>query len=305
MRIRSVKPEFFDSPSTAQCSPWGRLLYIAMWCMADDWGVGSANLKEMAANAFPNDDQWSSKELPSLCKEIADAYQVMFYTNRGRPYFQIPSWEDHQVTQRRAKRRFPTFEDENSVLDQAIHDLPRGDQELPNRSKESASTEQGNKEQGNRGAGEQFFSSAIASDPEPDEQEPEPRDDIDGLLDLLDLEIERNGNKRPKRNKTNQDAMRLLLDRDEASEEQVAYVIRWSQQDQFWKANILSAAKLREKFPQLVAKIRSEAERPTRRDQPRNRAQERIDNNKAVIDELRRIEEDMDNNANTIQGELL
>lgn len=148
-------------------------------------------------------------------------------------------------------------------------------------------------------------SSQVASDPRPDEQAPEPRPDVEELLDLLDAEIEANGNRPPKRNKGNRDAMRLLLDRDNATEEQAAYVIRWSQQDQFWKANILSASKLREKFPQLVAKIRSEAERPAGRDAPRNRAQERIDNNKAVIEELRRIEEDMDNHEHTIQGELL
>lgn len=107
----------------------------------------------------------------------------------------------------------------------------------------------------------------------PDEQEPRP--DIDSLLDLLDLEIQRNGNRPPKRNKTNHDAMRLLLDRDHATEEQVAYVIRWTQNDQFWKANILSAAKLREKYPQLVAKIRSEAERPTERSRTANYDQQR------------------------------
>lgn len=150
MRIRSIKPEFFDSPSTADSSPWARLLYIAMWCMADDWGVGSANLKEMAAAAFPNDDQWTSKELPSLCKEVADNYGVLFYTHRGRPYFQIPTWDDHQVTQRRAKRRFPTHDDPESTPDQAIHELPCFGKEVPSRNKENASTEQG---KGNRGKG--------------------------------------------------------------------------------------------------------------------------------------------------------
>lgn len=300
MRIRSVKPEFFDSPSTAQCSPWGRLLYIAMWCMADDWGVGSANLKEMAANAFPNDDQWTSKELPSLCKEVADAFQVTFYTNRGRPYFQIPSWEDHQVTQRRAKRRFPTLEDPNSVLDQAIHDLPCIDQELPSRSKENASTEQG---KGNRGTGEQGNSSSqVASDPRPDEPAPEPRPDVEELLDLLDAEIEANGNRPPSRTKTNRDSVRLLIDRDEYTPEQIRYVIGWCQQDNFWKANILSPKKLREKFPQLVARIKSEQERPSERGPARNRADERGDESRTVIENLRRIEEQQ---ATTIQGELL
>lgn len=140
-------------------------------------------------------------------------------------------------------------------------------------------------------------SSCPGSQATPDEPEPEPRDDVDGLLNLLDLEIERNGNRPPKRNKTNHDAMRLLLDRDDATEEQVAYVIRWSQQDQFWKANILSASKLREKFPQLVAKIRSEAERPTKGTAP-NKAEQRVDGHMSIVARFAEQEE-------TTQGELL
>ena len=150
MRIRSLKPEFFDSPSTANAGPWARLLFMGMWCMADDWGVGPGNPKELAASIFPNDDQWTSKELPGLCKEVADSYGVVFYTHRGRPYFQIPTWEDHQITQRRAKRRYPTADDPESVLDQASPELPSIRKELPCIDKEKSSSEQGS-----RGSGEQ------------------------------------------------------------------------------------------------------------------------------------------------------
>lgn len=83
------------------------------------------------------------------------------------------------------------------------------------------------------------------------------REDITHLLDLLDHEIEANGNRPPKRNKTNHDAMRLLIDRDGYTHDQIAWIIRWCQQDNFWQANILSAVKLREKFTQLVAKSRA------------------------------------------------
>lgn len=139
--------------------------------------------------------------------------------------------------------------------------------------------------------------SQVASDPRPD---------VDELLDLLDAEIEANGNKTPNRTKANMDSIRLLIDRDQYTTKQIRYVIGWCQQDNFWKSNILSPRKLREKFPQLVARIKSEAERPSGRDQPRNRAQERMDNNKAVIEELRRLEEDVDSEHDTtIQGELL
>lgn len=80
------------------------------------------------------------------------------------------------------------------------------------------------------------------------------RPDVERLLDLLDSELTRNGVKKlPKRNKTNRDAMRLLLDRDGRTEEQVATAIRWCQSDEFWRGNILSASKLREKYETLRA----------------------------------------------------
>lgn len=80
------------------------------------------------------------------------------------------------------------------------------------------------------------------------------RPDVERLLDLLDSELTKNGvSKLPKRNKTNRDAMRLLLDRDGRTEQQVEAAIRWCQSDEFWRGNILSASKLREKYEQLRA----------------------------------------------------
>ncbi|EUA31270.1 bacteriophage gp78 domain protein [Mycobacterium xenopi 3993] len=41
-RIRTIKPEFWDSPDTAAADLRTRLLYIAMWNWADDYGIGDA-----------------------------------------------------------------------------------------------------------------------------------------------------------------------------------------------------------------------------------------------------------------------
>lgn len=119
-RIRTIKPEFWSSPGTAKASPAARLLYIAMWNWADDYGIGTANMKELAAFAFPNDTHPTSTELPSLCKEVADCFDTVFYTVRGRPYFAIPTWEQHQRTERRAKGRNPGPGDPDAVPDLQI-----------------------------------------------------------------------------------------------------------------------------------------------------------------------------------------
>jgi len=80
------------------------------------------------------------------------------------------------------------------------------------------------------------------------------RPDVQHLLDLLDGCIEANGAKKPSRGKKNTDAARLLIDKDGYTVEQVAWMIRWATNDEFWRTNILSMSKLREQFDQLKLK---------------------------------------------------
>lgn len=51
------------------------------------------------------------------------------------------------------------------------------------------------------------------------------------------------------------DAARLLIDRDERPVEEIERVIAWCQADKFWRANVLSMPKLREKYGQLLLKM--------------------------------------------------
>lgn len=112
-RIRTIKPEFWSSPGVAGANPWVRLLFIAMWNWADDHGRGTANVKELAAFAFPHDDDPeapTSAELPCMLAEVAERFAVVFYEADGRRYYAIPSWDDHQRNERRALSRHPAPE---------------------------------------------------------------------------------------------------------------------------------------------------------------------------------------------------
>ena len=81
----------------------------------------------------------------------------------------------------------------------------------------------------------------------------EPRPDVEDLLDHLDAAIMENDPEAriPGRNKTNRDAARLLLDRDMRTVDQVKAVIDFSQRSDFWRPNIRSMSKLREKYDVL------------------------------------------------------
>jgi len=144
-RIRTIKPEFWDSPGTARASLRARLFFIALWGWADDWGVGTANPKHLIGYAFPNDDDVTVADFPRLRTEVATCYGVQWYEVDDRPYFAIPSWDDHQKNERRANRRNPT-------PDQGI---PSGAETHGSSAPESGDSGIGTGEQGNRGTGEQ------------------------------------------------------------------------------------------------------------------------------------------------------
>jgi hypothetical protein len=79
------------------------------------------------------------------------------------------------------------------------------------------------------------------------------------LAELLFKRMQENnpGVKQPNLEKWAEE-VRLLRERDQRTVEQIRYLINWSQQDPFWKANILSTSKLRKKWDQLVLKTKEQ-----------------------------------------------
>ncbi len=82
------------------------------------------------------------------------------------------------------------------------------------------------------------------------------------LAELLLDEIRKNnsGFKQPNLEKWASD-VRLMRERDERTEEQIKYLITWSQKHEFWQANILSPAKLRTKFDTLVMQVKQDKQK--------------------------------------------
>lgn len=90
-----------------------------------------------------------------------------------------------------------------------------------------------------------------SSSPKPTKAEQVHRPDVEKICEHLADRIAANGSKRPPINAAWRTAARLLLDADGRTVEQVLNAIDWCQNDTFWKANILSMPKLREKYDQL------------------------------------------------------
>ena len=114
-RIRSIKPEFWSSPQIGQLDPYWRLLFIAMWNWADDYGRGTCEPRELMGFAFPHDDEMTVGEFRRGLGGIHRVFGVKFYRVAGRSYYLIPTWDKHQKIDKRAKgSKYPSPEEGES-----------------------------------------------------------------------------------------------------------------------------------------------------------------------------------------------
>lgn len=267
-RIRSLKPEFWSSPGIGSISPWARLLYQAMWNWADDEGRGTCNLRELQGFAFPDDPEdsivGSSDGFRRVLAEVRGHFGVIFYKVGGRPYFEIPSFNRHQRTERRADGRYPpSIEGEpwdfmpttSQVPEPPAPDTGNGRNirdDVPEVPTSSVPVFR------NRGTGEQ---GKETSSPSSERETAPPRADVDELCQRLVDWIVRNGSKPPTVTRRWRESARLLLDADQRPLDKALALIDWCQRDDFWRANIRSMPKFREKYDQLRLRANSEWQR--------------------------------------------
>jgi hypothetical protein len=75
--------------------------------------------------------------------------------------------------------------------------------------------------------------------------------------ELYNLMLENNPNAKKPILQTWAKSVDLMIRRDKRSVEDIKRVMKWSQKDEFWRKNILSTEKLREKFDQLTMGMKS------------------------------------------------
>lgn len=117
-RARIIRPGFWDSPDTAAASLRARLLYIAMWTWADDYGIGDATASRLIAYAFPH-DSIPATDHAGLIAEVVEAYGVVVFEHDARPYYLIPTFARHQPKERKAKLREELMEAATAAVSRA------------------------------------------------------------------------------------------------------------------------------------------------------------------------------------------
>lgn len=93
-RARNIKPGFFLNEELAEVEPLGRILFQALWCLADRRGRLQDRPKRIKAEALPYDDC----DVDVLLDALSDKGFVTRYTVDEVRYIQIETFEKHQKT---------------------------------------------------------------------------------------------------------------------------------------------------------------------------------------------------------------
>lgn len=180
-RIRSIKPEFWDDRKLARrTSRDARLLYIALWNLADEHGRLNGDPQWIKGQVFAYDDDISAATVDILLKELAapDLGAVVRYEAEGDPYLLLPKLGKHQrLEPGKVASRLPAPPENGRAYSSA----PRADEPEPPADSSALLYGAGSMEHvaGSRGAARR-----------PDRAEPDPKPprppDASGLHELPD-----------------------------------------------------------------------------------------------------------------------
>lgn len=91
-RARNIKPGFFKNELLAELSPWDRLLFAGLWCLADREGRMEDRPKRIKMELFPCDDY---KVEEGLCNLEQSGFLTR-YTINGVAVISITNFIKHQ-----------------------------------------------------------------------------------------------------------------------------------------------------------------------------------------------------------------
>jgi hypothetical protein len=106
-RIRTVKPELFESPSLAKVSRESRYVFIGLFTLADDHGRLRYLPKRVAGDLFPLDDDVTEVEVKKWVTELEEIECVRVYEFEEKTYLYLPEWEKHQKIDHPSASRIP------------------------------------------------------------------------------------------------------------------------------------------------------------------------------------------------------
>lgn len=266
-RSRNIKPGFFINDKLAECAPLARLLFSGLWCIADRKGRLEDRPKRIKAALLPYDNC----DVDILLQELHDHDFILRYEIDGNRYIQIINFLKHQnphikeaasiipppPTKEAATEKHYT----STVQESEQHTTIPADSLnlIPDSFNESTSEQSPDEMPEPHSTGESNGKRQIPVFDEGTEQYKLALFIRQCVLENLPgAKVPDSSPDKLKRWAYDVD---LMLRIDKRSYEEIRQLMDWAHRDSFWKANILSPGKLREKWDTLVAHRKRDADR--------------------------------------------
>lgn len=255
-RIRTIKPEAFQSESLSRVSVSAERTFYGLTTQVDDRSRIIHKPVQINATLWAYRPEHTPDDLAQELEQLAGEGLVCIYVGcDGREYLHLPTWDEHQRIDRPSRSRLPLCPIHTTNLATGEDDYcgrHEGECKPATPRRNLASP----REPSMQDRGPRTVDRGPWTDESPD-GDSSPRDaaderpDVDDLCRHLADAIEANGSKRPTVTKRWRTSARLLLDADGRTPDQVRAAIDWCQADTFWRSVILSMPKLREKYDQI------------------------------------------------------
>jgi hypothetical protein len=103
MRIRTIKPEIWESEKVGKLSLLSRLNFIGLISSADDYGRGRASPVFIKSHLHPYANDIDIEKIKLSLDELSSSGLVKFYQVNDCSYYELPGWKEHQVINRKSK----------------------------------------------------------------------------------------------------------------------------------------------------------------------------------------------------------
>lgn len=105
MRIRTIKPDFWTDEKIGELSMPARLLFIALWNIADDYGNFANKPKQIKIQTMPYDNV----DIQELLSELSSIDLITHYSSDNKEYYHLNNFLKHQKINRPSPPIYPVF----------------------------------------------------------------------------------------------------------------------------------------------------------------------------------------------------
>lgn len=114
-RKRMIDPSIWESEDFSALSNFAKLVFIALFSLADDDGRGRANPVYLRNTIFPYNEDLRSADIEKALSEISLNMSVIFYSCDGSKYYTLTNWDKWQKIDKPTPSKIPEYQENMKI----------------------------------------------------------------------------------------------------------------------------------------------------------------------------------------------